>query len=359
MENIERRKYLDNIRVICILLVVIFHVIDIFNSAGSIVHYNAPGIAALDTIGYAVYPWFMAILFAVSGAAAKYSLEKRGIRGFIRERTKKLLLPFIVYMLTLSPLTAAFSFSSQNAWSDFEGVPAPVMYIIMVCIGMGHLWFIAELYLTSLFSLLIYKFDKKCRLVSAGKKAGVLLLIFLAVPLYFSAQFGNFLEVMRFPFYLLMYLLGFYVFSSGEVLKKLSFYKIPLLIGALLLLPIQIYFSFGKSFSVCVNDLFPLVYSWIVILAVFAFYKEFSFSSGFFEYLNEISFSIYLFHYIPMIAAAYLFTEYLKLPVLLNYAAVFIAASAASIAISELFRRIPGLRFLFGIKPYRRKSQIN
>ena len=351
----ERKNYLDNIRVICILLVVLYHVICVFNSAGSVIHYNAEGIPAFDNVGYAVYPWFMSILFVVAGASAKMSIQKRGVRGFVAQRTKSLLVPLLVSMLTISPAAMLFSVSSQNSWADFEQVPKPVVFVIFVLAGAAHLWFIAQLYLTSLAALVVRACDRKGRLEKLGERAGGVVLIALALPLFVLAQFGNFIEVMRFPLYFAMYLLGYYVFSSEKVLERLKSIRLPLAVCALVLLPIQAYFSFGVSFSVCVNYPLPHLYAWVAILAIFAFYDKLNFKNKVFAYLKNRSFSIYLFHYIPTVAAAYFAAEYMNLPIWLDYIVTLVLAVAATLAVTEVLCRVPGLRSLYGIKIKKQK----
>lgn len=346
----ERKNYLDNIRVICVLLVVVYHVINVFNCAGSMIHYNTEGIAALDNIGYAVYPWFMSILFVVAGASARMSVEKRGVRGFVAQRTKKLLVPLVASMLTISPAVMAFSVFVKGEWGEFSKIPAPALFVVLILAGSAHLWFIGQLYLTSLAALIVQAIDRKKTLEKLGERAGVFVLIALALPLFVLAQFGNFLEVMRIPLYFVLYLLGYYVFSSEKVLERLKNIKIPLAVCALVLLPIQAYFSFGVSFSVCVNYPLPHLYAWITVLAVFAFYDKLNFTNKVFSYLKKVSFGVYLFHYLPMMVISYYIVEKMKLPVLLDYAAVLVLSTVAAFAVTEILRRIPGIRGLFGLK---------
>ena len=54
-----RKYYLDNISWSVIVLVLVFHVVSIYGSCGAVMSYNAPGIPAMDAIGYLIYPWFM------------------------------------------------------------------------------------------------------------------------------------------------------------------------------------------------------------------------------------------------------------------------------------------------------------
>ena len=55
----ERKHYLDNIRWITVLLVIVYHVFYIFNCSGVISNLNIQGIPQMDTIEIFMYPWFM------------------------------------------------------------------------------------------------------------------------------------------------------------------------------------------------------------------------------------------------------------------------------------------------------------
>ena len=54
-----RKYYLDNIRWSVIVLV-LFSCGQHIRSCGAVMSYNAPGIPAMDAIGYLIYPWFYA-----------------------------------------------------------------------------------------------------------------------------------------------------------------------------------------------------------------------------------------------------------------------------------------------------------
>ena len=49
----------------------------------------------------AVSPWYMASLFLAAGLSARFSLQKRGKAGYVRERIKKLLIPLIIGTFTV------------------------------------------------------------------------------------------------------------------------------------------------------------------------------------------------------------------------------------------------------------------
>ena len=74
-----RKSYLDNIRWVTVVLVVIYHVLYMYNGeglSGSMGKITDLEVQYYDIFEYAVYPWFMVILFIVSGISARYALDK-------------------------------------------------------------------------------------------------------------------------------------------------------------------------------------------------------------------------------------------------------------------------------------------
>ena len=93
-----RKHYLDNIRFLTIFFVVIFHVYFYYNNIGTEAMFAGlkPYEGAVTFAGiyqYFVYPWFMLLLFVVAGISARYALEKRTERQFLKERVDKILAP--------------------------------------------------------------------------------------------------------------------------------------------------------------------------------------------------------------------------------------------------------------------------
>ena len=90
----ERKAYLDNIRWITVLLVTVYHVGYLFNGVGVLGGIpNAKHLAVWDGFLYIVYPWFMVLLFLVSGICARYALEGKTNQEFLRDRRDRLLVP--------------------------------------------------------------------------------------------------------------------------------------------------------------------------------------------------------------------------------------------------------------------------
>ncbi len=96
-----RKHYLDNLRIIMILLLFPVHTFMIWNNYGTKFYIWGGENKLLSSLIVLVNPWFMALLFVIAGMCAKYSLEKRSTKDFFKERIFKLLIPFISDMLLL------------------------------------------------------------------------------------------------------------------------------------------------------------------------------------------------------------------------------------------------------------------
>lgn len=98
-----RLFYLDWLRVIATLGVFLFHASDVFNTAGFEIK-NAEQSDLITMIQGAFYPWGMPLFFFVAGAGSWFALRRRSASQFTRERTLRLLVPFLTGTLLLGPL---------------------------------------------------------------------------------------------------------------------------------------------------------------------------------------------------------------------------------------------------------------
>ena len=112
-----RRIYLDNIRWITVCIVVIYHVIYMFNGVQTF------GVIGpfrerqwQDAFQYLVYPWFMALLFAVSGMAARYYLEGHDTKAFVRDKTRKLLVPSTIGLFVFQWILGYYNMKIGGGW---------------------------------------------------------------------------------------------------------------------------------------------------------------------------------------------------------------------------------------------------
>ena len=149
-----RIKYLDNIRWMTVVLVVIYHVIYMFNGIetfGVIGPFS--GVQYQDTYQYLVYPWFMLLLFVVSGMSARYALERQTHGAFLKSRTRKLLVPSTLGLLAFWWILGYYNMLLSGALDSLANVPKPVLFVIMTASGIGPLWYIVLEFMDWDFSL--------------------------------------------------------------------------------------------------------------------------------------------------------------------------------------------------------------
>ena len=346
-----RKNYLDNIRWTVIILVLVFHVVSIFSSCGAVMSINAPGIPALDTIGYLIYPWFMCLLFVVSGICARISLEKRNGRAFVRDRARRLLLPFLSYIVFIGPLDSGLSIRVNGIPEAFASLPEWVVFCIRAVQGMGPSWFLLQLFVLSACLAGIRKADKKGRLSALGEKCTLPILLLLYFPVLASAQILYIAYTFRVGLYLLLFLMGYYVFSHEKIMRQLQKYCLPLLGTGLAAGAAQTVFSWGIPYQMTVNNPVVMLYTWLMLLGLLgAAGRWFNFRSRFTSYMSSHSFGIYYFHYVPMIYTTWFLTDRFTLPYLWNYILVFLFSLSAALLLGMGFGRIPVLNSLFGLK---------
>ena len=169
MDN-TRRIYLDNIRWITVCIVVIYHVIYMYNGVqlfGVIGPFKEQQLQ--DAFQYFVYPWMMALLFTVSGMTVRYYMEKHNLKEFIRDKTRKLLVPSTVGLFVFQWILGYYNMKISGAFESFESVPGIVRYVIMAISGIGVLWYIQVLWIFSMLLLLVRKFERD-RIWKKGEK---------------------------------------------------------------------------------------------------------------------------------------------------------------------------------------------
>ena len=149
----------DWLREVGIMVVVVIHVLEVFNPWDSW-HVSNPErsrIAGEIVVFFA--PWIMPLLMLVAGSSAYYALERRPVRRFVRERILRLLVPLIVGILVLVPPQVYLERRLEGEFSGpflafyphfFEGLyPRGNL-------SWHHLWFLAHLFVYSLVALPLF-----------------------------------------------------------------------------------------------------------------------------------------------------------------------------------------------------------
>ena len=344
-----RKPYLDNIRWSAVALVLIYHVFYIFNGAG--VPGGIPGAKSIpicDTLCAVMYPWFMALMFIIAGMSARYALEKRTNREFIRERAVKLLIPSTLGLFVIHWITGYLNIKMGGA---LEAIPTVLIYPISVMSGIGALWFIQMLFLYSCILVLLRKIDRQDKVWTICKKTNLPGVLLLSLAVFTAAQVLNMplLTMYRLGIYFVSFLIGYYIFSHENVQETIEKIRIPMLClaaaGAVLFA--SRYGGSNYTSSDCLQSIMTNLYLWVVILAIIGCgRKYFTQETAFTRYMTKSSFGIYVLHYPVLIVTGYILQYHFKLPVIWNYIIAFAAGFIITFALFEVIKRLPLIRYL-------------
>ena len=315
-----------------------------------------------DALQYLLYPWFMILLFIVAGMCSRYYLEKHTVKEFISSRTRKLLVPSTIGILLFGWIQGWVSMSMQENPAMPEEAPGFVRYLIMCLSGTSVLWFIQMLWIYSMLLALVR--TKKDRLYGFSSKGGIITALLLGVPAYFAGQVLNtpVISVYRFGIYGFAFFAGYYFFAHDEVIDRIARFNIPLLVLSAALGALYVYLHFGDNYAVMpvVGCLSAFAFAWITCLSLLgSFRKWFDRTGKFSSYMSSRSFGLYVFHYLTMSAAALALHRYTGLGALPSYLIITAAGFLGGIALYEIVRHIPFVRWcLLGMKKRKKDKEM-
>ena len=348
--NPARKLYLDNIRWMTVVLVVIYHVVYMFNGVqpfGVIGPFREHQLQ--DCFQYLVYPWFMALLFVVSGMSARYYLQSHTTKQFLKDKTRKLLVPSTIGLFVFQWLLGIYNLKIGGGL-NIAGLPMPIVYLITVLSGVGPLWYIQMLWLFSMLLLVVRKIEKD-RVWNFCSKAPVWGILMLTVVVYGSAQVLNtpVVTVYRFGIYGFCFFAGYFLFSHEEVMERLcKWWWMFDAASAVLGISYTVRY-FGENYAIApvLNNIHACVYCWIAILGILTTMRNYAdTSTAFTRWMAKKSWGLYIFHYLPIAVISYELHEHApNTPEVLVYLLVGTGAFVGAFLLDELISRIPILRW--------------
>ena len=359
-----RKDYLDNIRWVTVVLVVIYHVLYMYNGEGilgGVGKITALDVQYYDLFLYAFYPWCMLLLFLVSGICSRYYLDNHAGREFAKSRTRKLLIPSTVGLFVFQFIQGYVSMSISDAFDSMQEVPAVIKYVIMALSGIGVLWYIQLLWFFSMVLLLIRKIEKD-RLWKLGGRANIIAILLMAVVVWGAAQILNtpVVVVYRFGYYGAAFLLGYFVFSHDEVIATLKKYFVLLLVLGLCVGTAFCIKYFGDNYADAPIDRAILftVYGWLASMAILSGSAKYADKqNAFTAWMSKNNFGLYIFHYLGISMVALLLGKPGNLPAPMVYTISLIAGFVVAYALNAVISRTPVFRWaVLGIKKERKNA---
>lgn len=347
-----REHYLDNIRIIMILLLFPYHTFMIWNNFGTQFYIWGGDNTFLSSFIVSVSPWLMPILFVVAGISARYSLKKRNTKDFIKERIRKIWIPFIsglVFLVPFQTLYARKFFFGYSGgiidnfkyffthFSDLNGYDGMFTF--------GHLWFLLYLFIVALITLLVIKkipFDK---VESKINKVNIVKILFLFMPIFITHYIGNF-GGQSLGKYMILYLLGYYLFTD-EVIKKVLNHKAIILslfsISQIML--VILYFQYSYY-----GDLFVNFVGWLGILSCIIIGKMYlDRENKVTNYFKKASFPIYILHQTILVMVGY-YSLMMINNMILQICIIIFGSFIITLILYEIISKIPILKKMIGIR---------
>lgn len=367
-----RKHWIDNLRWVTVLLVLLYHVVYFYNNKGVFGGIGGFGEYPAcrqyqDVLMYVLYPWFMPLLFLLAGISARYALERHSAGEWFRARTRKLLVPGTVGLFVFHWMTGYFNTVVAARQGAFEGIPGVARYFMMAFSGTGPLWFIQVLWLLSLVLLAVRALDRRDRFRAWCGKANIVWIILLGVLFWLGEH-----TLVREPrpetadglwnlykplFYLIPFLLGYFVFSHDAVQERVKEAWVPLMACAAVSGVVLVATTFGQDNTTPAYLGSPLncLYGWLMCLALMGWFQaRFDGTGRFAGYMTRSSYGLYIVHYLPVAALGYMMKTYTQLPPWAMYLLLALAVFTLSPLLYEVLRRIPLVRWCVLGEPRRR-----
>jgi peptidoglycan/LPS O-acetylase OafA/YrhL len=151
LQKQPRLRYIDNIRILLICLVITTHTAITFGAQGSW-YYTVPDAdpvagVVLTVVTALNQAFFMGFFFLISAYFVPGSFDRKGTRRYLSDRMIRLGIPLVVWVLVISPLldyvVASRVYGYAGSFTDFY----PGHFVPFHGFGLGPMWFVFTLLL--------------------------------------------------------------------------------------------------------------------------------------------------------------------------------------------------------------------
>lgn len=356
ISTLNRIPYIDNIRILCVLILIPFHSAYIFNNLGEKFYINGTPSELLNAIDICIYPWWMTGLFVLAGMSTMYALRKRNISEYVLERVNRLLIPFIMALFIVVPPQCYFADKFHNEYTGNFFEHYKVFFSVSDFSGYdgkftpGNAWFILYLFIFSIIFSPLFSWYKKRENKLQCDRIPLIILIVLGLFVPVSEEILNIGGKSLFQF-AYCFLLGFFVFSDENVQIKLE--KHSLFLGVMWIIA-MILRQVAHSNEILWHG--PLSYiAWYLvtcfgILGMLGVGRKYLNREFFFtKYMKRAEFAIFLIHQTIVVTIAYYIVQAISNPIL-AFGIITVGSFILTFAIYEILKRNKVTRYLFSIK---------
>lgn len=388
MKITQRQTYLDWLRILSILGVLFFHSAMPYVAEDGWHIKNAETSYLMMESNLFLHLVRMPLLFFISGTVSYYMMLNRSTLSFIGLRFRRLFIPLLVGMFIIVPPQIYMEHLANgykgSFWSwyptVFNFVPYP-----KGSFSWHHLWFIAYLFIYDLLFAPVFgwlisaksdRFKAKVAVLAKGKR--VYLLMIPAI-IWYASLTSKFPETNAltddfcyFVYWLLFLLAGFLCIFQPLLMDSLERHRrFALTLGFLAMIfldylrwnKIEPGYEFWPFQSVFFTHLFyalkPLI-AWSWVFAFIGYGKHYlNRKHRMLNYLNEAAYPFYILHQTVIVLLAY----YIVLVPNESILSKFIYTLGFTFCVTlltyhVLIRPFPACRFLFGMKPLKKETEL-
>ena len=359
----KRIHWMDNLRTFIIFLVVLYHAGGVYESTGVwtsfwlVLDPATNGVAGIVNVIINIF--MMPVLFFISGYLTPMSVQGKDGWAFLKARFRRLIVPWIIAVLTVIPLyKVIFLYSrglpQQNWTTYFHFVPGNIS-------SQNWLWFLPVLFLFNVVYLLLAKAG--IRFPDISRTAAVLLVAIVGLVYSMSVGFvfgaGSWthspvldFENERLLVYFMIFLLGALHFRQDAFAAKPKDKVLYVVASSVAWIPVTIYFfallvPFIMPGGSLINPVVDRILYWVtyyvsllclMYVVIGTFWRYLDRTGRVRSELNQNSFYVYIIH-VVVIGVIALLLRNTALPSVLKYLTLVVTAYVLSNLIVSLARR--------------------
>ena len=334
--NYKRLLYIDNLRIILVVLVVLAHVAITYGPVGFWYYYERTELNSTYVLAFFVslmQAFLIGLFFMISAFFTPSALNKKGPKNFFIDRIKRLGIPLIFYIFIIAPSILYL----DNLIIKGERVNYFIFYYERVLrrgiIDVGPLWFLQVLLffsiLYAIFNEIIVRILKYKRQLTfkfpSNKNIFITILILALVTFLVRLQFPisatiSHLNFGLAPQYIFLFGLGIVAFNNNwfeAITSKKAKFWFSIAMIAILFWPIFIFFGRSPELSI---EIFAgglnwqsFIYAfWEAVLSIslsicfiYLFRKKFNHQTKLFKEISKSTYSVFIIHAIVIVLLSY------------------------------------------------------
>ncbi|MED4452657.1 acyltransferase family protein [Metabacillus fastidiosus] len=363
----KRLYYIDNIRVILTILVIVHHTAIAYGAAGGwyYVDSNTNDITStVLTLFTAVnQAYFMGFFFLISGYFTPASYDKKGAAAFLKDRLIRLGIPLLLYISFIGPTLIYFlQYKEKLSYIDF--------YIHKIfnleIINWGPMWFVETLIYFAIFYAIYRKITREQaeNKVCLSHKYILLSAVWIGLAAFFVRMFfpvgTNILgmQLGYFPSYIFLFIIGIMAkrYNWLDSLSKQHtrlWFKVS--VTSIILLPVVLIaggalegntdvFMGGMSFQSLAYALWePFVAFGIIMTVIIFFRNHVNKNSTVLQMMSDSAYTAFIVHP-PIVVFISIIMSKFHIAPFVKFLAVSIAGTIICFLISSFIIKIPYIR---------------